>query len=224
MSENGLKITEFVKTFDLEVLNQGSGYDSARLTITDVNRPGLQFHDFYDYFDPRRLQVIGKAEVTYLGSLTAEQRRKCFDDLFQYDIPALVISRGLDCFPECLESAREHERTLLRTQETTVDFTSHTIEYLNRVLAPCVTRHGVLLDIYGEGVMITGDSGVGKSEAAIELIMRGHRLVADDAVELRRISNQLIGTAPEVIRHYIELRGIGVIDVRQLFGMRAIKV
>ena len=129
----------------------------------------------------------------------------------------------LDCFPECLESAVEHEKTLLRTEETTVDFTSHTIEYLNRVLAPCVTRHGVLLDIYGEGVMITGDSGVGKSEAAIELIMRGHRLVADDAVELRRISNQLIGTAPEVIRHYIELRGIGVINVAKLFGMGAIK-
>jgi len=137
--------------------------------------------------------------------------------------PALVISRGLDCFPQCLESAEQHEKTILRTEETTVDFTSHAIEYLNRALAPCVTRHGVLLDIYGEGVMITGDSGVGKSETAIELIMRGHRLVADDAVELRRISNQLIGTAPEVIRHYIELRGIGVIDVRQLFGMRTVK-
>ena len=224
MSENGMKITTFVALFELEVLNQGSDFGTAMLTITDVNRPGLQFHNFYDYFDPRRLQVIGKAEVTYLKGLTSEQRRKCFDDLFLYDIPALVISRGLDCFPECLESAKEHGKTLLRTQETTVEFTSHTIEYLNRALAPCVTRHGVLLDIYGEGVMITGDSGVGKSEAAIELIMRGHRLVADDAVELRRISNQLIGTAPEVIRHYIELRGIGVIDVRQLFGMRAIKV
>ena len=224
MQEQGLKITEFVSKFKLEVLNRGSDFDEAQLTITDVNRPGLQFHDFYDYFDPRRLQVIGKAEVTYLKSLTDEQRRKCFDDLFLYDIPALVVARGLDVFPECLESAREHEKTVLRTEETTVDFTSHVIEYLNRALAPCVTRHGVLLDIYGEGVMITGDSGVGKSEAAIELIMRGHRLVADDAVELRRISGQLIGTAPEVIRHYIELRGIGVIDVRQLFGMRAIKV
>ena len=224
MQNQGLKITEFVKLFNLEALNRGSDYEESKLTITDKNRPGLQFHDFYDYFDPRRLQVIGKAEVMYLKSLSDEQRRKCFDDLFLYDIPALVISRGLDCFPECLESAKEHEKTVLRTQETTVDFTSHTIEYLNRRLAPCVTRHGVLLDIYGEGVMITGDSGVGKSEAAIDLIMRGHRLVADDAVELRRISNQLIGTAPEVIRHYIELRGIGVIDVRQLFGMRAIKV
>ena len=159
MQEHGLKISELVTLFNLEVLNRGSDYDTALLTITDVNRPGLQFHSFYDYFDPRRLQV---------------------------------------------------------------EFTSHTIEYLNRVLAPCVTRHGVLLDISGEGVMITGDSGIGKSESAIELIMRGHRLVADDAVEIRRISNQLIGTAPEVIRHYIELRGIGVIDVRQLFGMSAI--
>ena len=223
MYEKGLKVTDFVSFFGLEVLNRGSDYETALLTITDVNRPGLQFHDFYDYFDPRRLQVIGKAEVTYLKSLSDEQRRKCFDDLFLYDIPALVISRGLDCFPECLESAEQHEKTILRTEETTVDFTSHAIEYLNRALAPWVTRHGVLLDIYGEGVMITGDSGVGKSETAIELIMRGHRLVADDAVELRRISNQLIGTAPEVIRHYIELRGIGVIDVRQLFGMRTVK-
>lgn len=223
MYEKGLKVTDFVSFFGLEVLNRGSDYETALLTITDVNRPGLQFHDFYDYFDPRRLQVIGKAEVTYLKSLSDEQRRKCFDDLFLYDIPALVISRGLDCFPECLESAEQHEKTILRTEETTVDFTSHAIEYLNRALAPCVTRHGVLLDIYGEGVMITGDSGVGKSETAIELIMRGHRLVADDAVELRRISNQLIGTAPKVIRHYIELRGIGVIDVCRLFGMSAVK-
>ncbi|WP_298030792.1 HPr(Ser) kinase/phosphatase [uncultured Dysosmobacter sp.] len=224
MHDRGLKITDFVKAFHLEVLNRGGEYETAMLTITDVNRPGLQFHDFYDYFDPRRLQVIGKAEVMFLKGLTVEQRRKCFDNLFLYDIPALVISRGLDCFEECMESAREHSKTLLRTQETTVEFTSHTIDYLNRMLAPCVTRHGVLLDIYGEGVMITGDSGVGKSEAAIELIMRGHRLVADDAVELRRISDQLIGTAPEVIRCYLELRGIGVIDLRQLFGMRAIKV
>lgn len=224
MYEKGLKIKEFVKFFNLEVLNQGSDFDTALLTIKDVNRPGLQFHDFYDYFDPTRLQVIGKAEVTYLEGLSSERRRKCFDDLFQHGIPALVIARGLTCSEECLESAKTYGKTLLRTDEATVDFTSHVIEHMNRVLAPCVTRHGVLLEIYGEGVMITGDSAVGKSEAAIELIMRGHRLVADDAVELRRISNQLIGTAPEIIRHYIELRGIGVIDLRQLFGMRAIKV
>lgn len=223
MSENGLKISAFAETFSLEILNRGNDYEEALLTITDVNRPGLQFLGFFDYFDPRRLQVIGKAEVMYLKGLTPEARKKAFDDLFLYDIPALVIARELDCFPECMESAKEHERTLLRTPETTVDFTSHAIEYLNRELAPLMTRHGVLLDVYGIGVMLQGDSGIGKSETAIELIMRGHRLVADDAVEIRRISNQLIGSAPEIIRHYIELRGIGVIDVRQLFGMRAVK-
>ena len=223
MNSNAMKMSEFVELFNLEVLNRGNDFNESVLTITDVNRPGLQFHGFFDYFDPRRLQVIGKAEVTYLKSLTPEERKKAFDDLFLYDIPALVIARALDCFPECLESAAAHEKTLLRTAETTVDFTSHTIEYLNRRLAPSITRHGVLMDIYGEGVMLQGDSGIGKSETAIELIMRGHRLVADDAVEIRRVSNQLIGTAPEVIRHYIELRGIGVIDVRELFGMRAIK-
>ena len=223
MSDYTTKLTAFVSFFDMEVLNRGNDFEAAVLSVTDVNRPGLQLQNFYDYFEPRRLQVLGKAEDTFLRTLSPEERRKRFDNLFLYDIPALVLCRGLECLPECLESAREHGRTLLRSHEQTMDFTSHTVEYLNQQLAPCITRHGVLLDIYGEGVMITGDSGVGKSEAAIELIMRGHRLVADDAVELRRISNQLIGSAPEIIRHYIELRGIGVIDVRQLFGMRAIK-
>jgi len=223
MVVKGVKISKFVEEFGLEVLHKGNDFETAKLTIMDVNRPGLQFHDFYDYFDPRRLQVIGKAEVMYLRGLTSSARRRRFDDLFLYDIPALVIARGLDCFKECLESAKKRGKTLLRTRETTVDFTSHTIDYMNRAMAPCITRHGVMLEIYGEGVMITGDSGIGKSEVAMELIMRGHRLVADDAVELRRISNKLIGTAPEVIRHYLELRGVGVIDVRQLFGMRAIK-
>ena len=216
-------MSRFVEVFSLEVLHRGRDFDEERQFITDVNRPGLQFHGFFDYFDPRRLQVIGKAEYMYLKALDPAERKKCFDDLFLYDIPALVIARDLECFEECMKSAREHEKTLLRTSEVTVDFTKHVIDYLAHELAPCVTRHGVLLDIYGEGVMITGDSGIGKSEATIELIMRGHRLVADDAVELRKISDQLIGTAPEVIRDYIELRGIGVINVRQLFGMRAIK-
>ena len=225
MQERGLKMSEFVAQFNLEVLNKGADYDTMLLTITDVNRPGLQFHDFYDYFDPRRLQVVGKAEITYLKGLTEQRRRKCFDDLFLYDIPALVISRGLDCFPECLDSAREHGRTLLRTEDTTVEFTSRTIEFLNRYLAPCVTRHGVLLDISGEGVMITGDSGIGKSESAIELVKRGHRLVADDAVELRKVSNrQIMGTAPENIRHFIELRGIGIVNVARVYGVGAVKL
>ena len=223
MYHNGVKLTKFIETFGLEVLHAGSDFENAALKVVDVNRPGLQLLNIYKYFDPRRLQVIGKAEQSYLNELTTEERRQRFDQLFSYDIPALVLTRELECPEECLLSARENGRTILRTKETTANFVSHSVEHLNRLLAPCVTRHGVLLDINGEGVMITGDSGVGKSETAIELIMRGHRLVADDAVELRRISNQLIGTAPEIIRHYIELRGIGVIDVQQIFGMRAIK-
>lgn len=224
MNVKGLKISEFVEALNLEVIHKGTDYDTSLLTITDVNRPGLQFVNFYDYFDPRRLQVIGKAESMYLTGFTSEQRRRSFDSLFQYNIPAMVITRGLDCFPECMDSAKAHGRTLLQSQETTVNFSSHAIDFLTRRLAPFTVQHGVLLEIYGEGVMITGESGVGKSEVSMELIMRGHRLVADDAVELRRISDELIGTAPEVIRHYIELRGIGVIDVRQLLGMRAIKL
>ena len=224
MSVKGIAISEFVSNLGLEVLYRGRDYDSTGITITDVNRPGLQFQDFYDYFDPRRIQVVGKAECMYLRGFPSEDRRRRFDALFQYDIPALVITRGLECFPECMDSAIEHGRTLLQSQETTVDFSSHAIEFLAKGLAPCITRHGVLLEVFGEGVMITGESGVGKSEVAMELIMRGHRLVADDAVELRRVSNALVGTAPEIIRHLIELRGIGVIDVRQLLGMRAIRM
>ena len=223
MGQQGLKISEYVADLGLDVLLKGADYDSTLLTITDVNRPGLQFHDFYDYFDPRRLQVIGKAETMYLRGFTPQERRRSFDAFFQYNIPALVITRGLDCFSECMESAKVYQRTLLQTHDTTVDFSSRTIEYLTRRLAPRTTEHGVLLEIYGQGVMITGDSGVGKSEVAMELIMRGHRLVADDAVDLKRISNQLIGAAPEMIRYYMELRGIGVIDVRRIMGMRAIK-
>ncbi len=217
------KIQEFAEAFELEVLNRGNDYEDAVLTILEVNRPGLQFSGFFDYFDPRRLQVIGKAEYTFLGSLEEEGRKRALDDLFQYDIPALVICRNLECWPECLHSAQEHGRTLLRTPMTTVDFTSQTVDYLNRKLAPFITQHGVLLDVYGEGVLMMGESGIGKSETAIELISRGHRLVADDSVEIRRFPNQLVGTAPEIIRHYMELRGIGVIDVRQLFGMQAVK-
>ena len=215
-------LSQLVKDFDLEVVYKGLDYDTRMITIPDVNRPALQLVGFYDYFEPKRLQILGKAEFTFLKAMPLEQRRKVFEDLLRCEIPALIIARNMEIFPELMEIARKHGRTLLRTEKTTVELTSHIIDYLNRALAPQITRHGVLLDIYGEGVMITGDSGVGKSESAIELIMRGHRLVADDAVEIRRISNQLIGTAPEVIRHYIELRGIGVIDVRQLFGMSAI--
>ena len=222
MKGKGVKVTKFIKDFSLEVLHEGADMQEAMLTVSDLNRPGLQFQGFYDYFDPHRLQIIGRSEHMYLQGLSSEDRRKCFDNLFLYGIPALIISRELECFPECMEAAKTYGRTVLRSTETTVDFTSHVIEYLNRALAPYVTRHGVLIDVYGIGIILMGDSGIGKSELAIDLIMRGHRLVADDAVEIRRISNELEGTAPEVIRHFIELRGVGIINVKNMYGVGAV--
>ena len=219
-----VKLKRLVEHFGLKVLYAGKDYETAEIGIKDVNRPGLQFMGFFDYFDPRRLQIIGMAETKMLEGMEHTRRAESFAALFEYDIPALVISRDLDCFPECMEMARKYGRTLLSTVDTTVVFTSKVIDYLNHELAATVTRHGVLLDIYGEGVLIIGDSGIGKSETAIELVKRGHRLVADDAVDIRRVSNQLIGKAPELIRHYIELRGIGIIDLQQLFGMSAVKL
>lgn len=217
------KLTKFVEDFDLEVLHKGDNYENAEIEVPDLNRPGLQFHHFYEYFEPKRLQVVGFAENNYLMSLSSEERRESLDSLFSHEIPALVLCRDLECSEECMASAKEFGRTILRSNEITVKFTTRVTEHLDRVLAQSITRHGVLLDVHGEGVMITGESGVGKSETAIELIMRGHRLVADDAVEMRRISDTIVGTAPALIQNYIELRGIGIIDVRQLFGMRTIK-
>ncbi len=222
-TNRSVKVKEIVEKFQMEVLHKGPGYESDVLTITDVNRPGLQFAGFFDYFDPARLQIIGKSEVEYLRGFSSEERRKRFGDLFNYEIPAFVISRNLPVFPECMEMAEYCGRTLLRTKYTAVEFTSLTIDYLNHELAPVITRHGVLLDVYGEGVFIVGDSGIGKSETAIELIKRGHRLVADDAVEIRRIGNTLIGSAPEIIRDYLEVRGVGVIDIQKIFGMGAVQ-
>lgn len=196
MSEKGTSLAQYVEHFGLEILNHGDTYETDKVESTNVNRPDLQILGLFDYFDARRIQVMGKAELTYIMKMSENRRTKVFDDLFSYTIPALVLARNMECPAECLQCARNHGRTLLRTTERTADFTSHTMEYLSKQLAPCITRHGVLLDIYGEGVMITGDSGVGKSESAIELIMRGHRLVADDAVEIRRVADQLIGTAP----------------------------
>ena len=185
-TDRSVKVKDIVEKFQMEVLYPGADFETETLTITDVNRPGLQFVGFFDYFDPRRLQIIGKAETMFLKSFSSAERRKCFEDLFKYEIPALVISRKLDVFPECMEMAQKYGRTLLRTEHTSVEFTSMTIDFLNHELAPMITRHGVLMDVYGEGVLILGDSGIGKSETAIELIKRGHRLVADDAASAIR--------------------------------------
>lgn len=219
-----VRLGKLIEEFHLEVLRGAEGYENVAICTEDVNRPGLQLVGFFDYFDPKRLQVIGRVETTYLAGMSAEQRRTSFERLLSQDIPALVISRGIEPYPECMEMAEKYDRTVLRSKETTSALMSAIIGSMRVYLAPRITRHGVLVEVYGEGVLLLGESGVGKSETAIELVKRGHRLIADDAVEIKRLSTKrLVGTAPELIRHYIELRGIGVVDVRRIFGMSAIK-
>ena len=219
-----VKLGKLIQEFRLEVLRGGAGYEDVSIRTEDVNRPGLQLTGFFDYFDAKRLQVIGRVETTYLEGLTSEERRESFELLLSQDIPALIISREIEPFPECMEMAEKYDRTILRSPDTTSVLMSNIIAALKSYLAPRITRHGVLVEVYGEGVLLLGESGVGKSETAIELVKRGHRLIADDAVEIKRnVPDRLVGTAPELIRHYVELRGIGVIDVCRLFGMSAVK-
>lgn len=190
----------------------------------DVNRPGLQIAGFFDYFDPKRLQIFGMVECTYLSGMSSEERYKSIDALFSCKIPALIFTRNSDIYPEILELAKKYGINILRTAMATSDFMSALIAFLNVELAPRITRHGVLVEVYGEGVLILGESGVGKSETAVELMKRGHRLVADDAVEIKKVSSKsLVGTSPEIIRHFIEIRGIGIVDVKKIFGMGAVK-
>ncbi len=219
-----VKLSQLVEDYHLEVIRKGKGYDKYEIRTEDVNRPGLQLIGFFDYFDPLRLQVLGKVESTFLEGFSSAERRKSFEQLLAQEIPALIITRGMTPFPECMEMAEKYDRTILSSQETTSAFMGGLISGLRNYLSPRITRHGVLVEIYGEGVLIYGESGVGKSETAIELIKRGHRLIADDAVEIKRMGVQrLVGSAPELIRHYMELRGIGVVDVRQLFGVASVK-
>lgn len=219
-----LTLKTLVEEFDLQVEFASSDFDSINLTVADVARPGLLLAGFFDHFEPQRLQVLGNVEMSYLDKLTPERQEEIFDRLFSYKIPALLIARDLPPHAPCIAMARKHDVTLLRSREATSAIMSSLIAYMRDELAPRITRHGVLIEVYGEGILLTGESGMGKSETAVELLKRGHRLIADDAVEIRRISgNTLIGTAPEVIRNYIELRGIGIINVARLFGMGAIK-
>ena len=220
-----VKLCQLVEEMKLEVLRKSSNYEDISIYTQDVNRCGVQLTGFYEHFDERRMQIIGLVETSYLSGLTPQQRKERFDQLFSHDMPGLTISRSLDVFPECMEMAEKHDKTILRTSVTTTALLGEMITRLRAGLAPRITRHGVLVEVYGEGILLLGESGVGKSETAIELLKRGHRLIADDAVELKKMAeNRLIGTAPELIRHYVELRGIGVIDVRRLFGMSAVKL
>ncbi|NLL45535.1 MAG: HPr(Ser) kinase/phosphatase [Clostridiales bacterium] len=224
MNKYTVKLSVLEKEFSLQVVNRSTDYDNIEITTPDINRPAIQLAGFYEYFGEKRMQIMGTVETEYMKSLTHEQRLESFDKFFSWNIPALVICHGKETLDECLEMARKHNKSVLSTDRDTSDFIAGLVLSLKNHLAPRITRHGVLVEVYGEGILLLGESGVGKSETAIELVKRGHRLIADDAVELKKISdNDLIGTAPEMIRHYVELRGIGVVNVRKLYGMGAVK-
>lgn len=223
-----LKLSYLVEKLGLKTVHvPGSGSencDDIDIITSEVNRPGLALTGYFTDFEKDRLQLMGNAEHGYLESLTPDDRKAKVDALFSRKFPALIICQGIEAIPEITESAKKYEIPLLGTEEPTSNVMSSVISLLSVKLAPQVTRHGVLVEVYGEGILMLGESGVGKSEAAMELLKRGHRLVADDAVEIKRVSNRtLVGTSPEIIRHLIELRGIGIVDVRQIFGMGAVK-
>ena len=217
-------LTELVEEFSLEVAFRATDYEKIRLTVEDVARPGLQLAGYFDHFEPMRLQVMGNAEASFMQKLSPDERAITYDRLLSYKFPALLIARNIPVDPLCVEMARKHNVTILRCKEATSTIVSAIIAYLKAALAPRITRHGVLVEVFGVGLLLIGESGLGKSEAAVELLKRGHRLIADDAVEIRKVtSGSLVGTAPKLIRNYVELRGIGIVNVAKMFGMSAVK-
>ena len=219
-----IALSEIIKEFNLQTMYGPEGYEDTPICCTDLNRPGLQLAGFFDYFDNTRIEIIGKVEMTYLNTLRPEERAARFERLLGADVPVIIVTRGMWLPERFLELAARYKTPILYTPEETSAFMAALIAFLNVQLAPRITRHGVLVEVYGEGMLLLGESGVGKSETAIELVKRGHRLIADDAVELKRVSaKSIVGNAPEIIRHFIELRGIGVVDVRRIFGMGSIK-
>ena len=223
-SKYSIPLSNIISDFKLEEIYLPVSAEEIKISSPEVSRPGLALSGFVDVFEPFRIQIIGKAEHKYLSGLSIPQRAIRINAFFKMKPVAVVVTSNLQIYDDMLEAARAENIPLLRTEERTSPFMAALIALLNTSLAPRITRHGVLVEVYGEGVLILGDSGIGKSETAIELVKRGHRLIADDAVEIKRVSNQtLVGTAPDLIRYYIELRGIGIVDVRRLFGMGAVK-
>ena len=220
-----VSLEKIVKEFSLEILSVPMDVSEIMISTPEINRPGLQMAGYFEFFDENRIQIIGKSEESFLDRFTPEKAKQRVKDLFSHKPAAVVICRNLE-FPEkYVELAREYGVPLLRTKESTSSFSAALIAFLNLNLAPRVTRHGVLVEVYGEGILLLGESGVGKSETAIELVKRGHRLIADDAVEIRRVSDKSpVGTAPDNIRHFIELRGIGIINASRIFGAGAVKL
>ena len=214
-------VETLIKDFDLEVLVEGE--KGVEITVNDINRPGLQLSGFYNYFAPERLQVVGKAEWSFIGDMSRELRRKRVDKYFSFNSKCVVITRGLEPHEEFIRAAKKNKTWLLRTTSVTTNFISKMTIYLSDKFAPQTRLHGVLVDVYGIGILITGESGIGKSETALELIKRGHRLVTDDAVDIKEIDGELIGTSPKITIGMLEVRGIGIIDITALYGLSSVQ-
>ena len=225
MDKITVSIESIAKELSLEEIYLPKAACELLVECHAVNRPGLQIIGYFDHFQNERIQIIGNVEHNYLATMTSEERTERIGAFFSHRPVAIIITTNLPVYDEMLEAARKYAIPILRTQSPTSQFMGALIAYLDLALAPRITRHGVLVEVYGEGILILGDSGIGKSECAIELVKRGHRLIADDAVEIKRVSAKtLVGSAPEIIRHYVELRGIGIVDVRRIFGMGAVKM
>ena len=223
--EFSVPLSQIAEALNLTEVYVAENYKETNISTVEINRPGLELTGYLEFFDNKRIQVLGNTEFSYLGRYGPEAQKMVIDSIFSFGPPAVIICRDIEPSNAILESAKLHKVSIFSTPQSTSDLTASLVQYLNKELAPRITRHGVLVEVYGEGCLLTGDSGVGKSETAIELIKRGHRLVADDAVEIRRTSlTTLYGQSPENIRHFIELRGIGIINARKLFGMGAIKL
>ena len=221
---SGVTISALIKKMNLELLTKEINTDKIKLYHPDVNRPALQLAGYYEHFDRERVQLIGVVEYTYMQRMTEEQRLENYEKLLSSEIPCIIFFSNNRPGETFLKIASKYKVPVMLSEKKTSPLMAEIIRWLNVELAPTISIHGVLVDVYGEGVLITGESGIGKSEAALELIKRGHRLVSDDVVEIRKVSDEtLVGSAPDITRHFIELRGIGIIDVKTLFGVEAVK-
>ncbi len=219
-----VSFAKIIDAFKLETIYLPDLPENLDIVSTRINRPGLQMVGFYDHYEQDRIQIIGKVEHLFMSQLPREELSRRLEDFFRSAPVGVIVTSSIEISPEMVEMADKYKVPLLRTAERTSEFMAALIAFLNVELGPRITRHGVLVEVYGEGILLLGDSGIGKSETAIELVKRGHRLIADDAVEIKKVSaTTLVGTAPEIIRHYVELRGVGIVDVRRLFGMGAVK-
>ena len=221
---NAVKMSKVVEKMNLKNLTPDVELAEKQVKVPDINRPALQLSGFFEHFASERVQIIGYVEYSYLETLDEERKREVYTTLLSYEIPCLIFCRSLQPDEFLLEEANKANVPVFSTDKKTSEFTAEIIRWLNVELAPCISIHGVLVDVYGVGVLIMGESGIGKSEAALELIKRGHRLVSDDVVEIRRVSDEtLVGRAPDITRHFIELRGIGIVDVKNLFGVLSVR-